>query len=140
MSGGTIILFLIGLFFLWPLSLVFEGADGRLSHQVSQVWARMITAVLPFWEIHVEGLGQIKRGKPYVVVSNHQSLLDILLCLAKLPLHFKFIAKKELFWVPFLGWHMALARYIALKRGDTQSGQLCAQKKYTNKKVTTMTG
>lgn len=124
-GGVTVLLFLIGFFILWPISVVFERASGRLPHAVSQFWARALIHLVPFWKIRAEGLERIEKGKPYVVVSNHQSMLDILVLLARLPLHFKFIAKRELFWVPFLGWHLALARYIPLRRGDPESGRAC---------------
>lgn len=127
-GGVTVILSLAGLFILWPISVLFQRASGELPHRVSQLWARTLARLLPFWEIHVTGLERIKRGKPYVVVSNHQSMLDILVLLARLPLHFKFIAKKELFWIPFFGWHLALAGYICLKRGDPESGRACLAK------------
>lgn len=125
---GTFVISLVGLFILWPLSLLFRQRDGRFLHSLSQVWAQMISFLLPFWDIHVEGLERIEKGRAYVVVSNHQSMLDIMLLLAHLPLHFKFIAKWELFWIPFLGWHLALARYIPLKRGDPESGKACLAK------------
>jgi 1-acyl-sn-glycerol-3-phosphate acyltransferase len=121
----TSVLFLAGLFFLWPPSILLEQNSGRLPHGVSQCWARFLTNLLPFWEIRTEGLEQIDQRKAYVIVSNHQSMVDILVLLARLPLHFKFIAKRELFWIPFLGWHLALARYIPLKRGDPESGRAC---------------
>lgn len=128
MGGVTVILSLAGLFILCPISILFQRASGELPHRVSQLWARTLTRLLPFWEIHVTGLERIKRGKPYVVVSNHQSMLDILALLARLPLHFKFIVKKELFRIPFFGWHLASAGYICLKRGDPESGRVCLAK------------
>jgi 1-acyl-sn-glycerol-3-phosphate acyltransferase len=123
----TFSLFMIDLVLFWPISFLFDGASGYLPHRISQLWASLISAVLPYWEIRAAGLERIRRGKAYVVVSNHQSLLDILVVLAKLPLHFKFIAKKELFPVPCLGWHLALAGYIPLKRGDWESGRACLE-------------
>ena len=125
---GTAVLFLTTLFILWPVSVLFHRAEGGLPHRVAQFWARMIVRVLPFWEIRTEGLERIEKGKAYVVVSNHQSLVDILVVLARLPLHFKFIAKRELFWIPFFGWHLWLARYIPLRRGDPLSGKKCLEK------------
>ena len=127
-GAGTFILSLFGVFVLWPLSLLLRQRDGQLHHALSQFWARAIVLLLPFWEIRVEGLERIEKGKPYVVVSNHQSMLDILILLARLPLQFKFIAKRELFRIPFLGWHLALARYISLNRRDPESGKACLMK------------
>jgi 1-acyl-sn-glycerol-3-phosphate acyltransferase len=55
-----------------------------------------------------------------VVVSNHQSLLDILV-LFNLFFHFKFVSKIEIFKIPLIGWNMVLNNYIKLKRGDKKS-------------------
>ena len=125
---GTILFSLYGLVVLWPLSVVFENASGRLPHRLSQSWARQINRGLSLWQLGVKGLEKIENRKPYVVVVNHQSVLDILAVLAGLPIHFKFIAKQELFWVPFLGWHLQIARYIPLKRGNPESGRQCLEK------------
>lgn len=91
-------------------------------HGVAGLWARTILfAAQPIWTCRVEGLESIEKGRHYVVVSNHQSMVDILILLAVLPLHFKFTAKKELFSIPVIGWHMGLAKYIAIDRQDPQS-------------------
>lgn len=127
-GAGTILFSLTGLLILWPISVIFEQANRNLLHKLSRYWARVIAWTLPFWEIRVDGSEWIEKEKAYVIVSNHQSLLDILLVLAKLPLHFKFIAKRELFWIPFFGWHLWLAGYIPLKRGDMESGRGCLVK------------
>ncbi len=124
----TFVIFVVGLVGLWPISFFFDRASGYLPHRVSQFWASLISKIIPYWEIRTEGLERIQKKKPYVIVSNHQSLLDILLVLAKLPLHFKCIAKKELFPIPCLGWHLALAGYIPLSRGDRESGRACLEK------------
>ncbi len=125
---GTLFFSLLGLFIFWPLSIIFERANGQLPHQVSQFWAKTLCRALPFWYLQVVGLEKIQKGKTYVVVGNHQSMLDILVVLASLPLHFKFIAKRELFWIPFFGWHLWVSRYISLKRGDPESGKAALEK------------
>src|SRR4030095_8313921 len=56
----------------------------------------------------------------YVMVANHQSLLDILV-LFRLFVHFKWVAKVELFKIPCIGWNMSLNRYVRLRRGDPES-------------------
>lgn len=58
--------------------------------------------------------------KTYIMVSNHQSLVDILVGF-HLFTHFKWVAKIELAKVPFIGWNMHLNKYIFLKRGDRRS-------------------
>jgi 1-acyl-sn-glycerol-3-phosphate acyltransferase len=54
----------------------------------------------------VEQLPELDWSKPYVVVMNHQSMLDILCAFAALPMNLRFVAKHTLQYVPFLGWYM----------------------------------
>jgi len=99
----------------WPF-------DPRLKilQQFTCFWASLYTWIIPAWRIRVEGRENIVRNRTYVVVSNHQSLLDILV-LFNLFFHFKFVSKIEIFRVPLIGWNMYLNRYIRLKRGDRES-------------------
>jgi 1-acyl-sn-glycerol-3-phosphate acyltransferase len=53
-------------------------------------------------------------------MSNHQGIYDIFALLGHLPYQFKWLAKKELFSVPFLGWTMAAVGYISIDRGGTR--------------------
>jgi 1-acyl-sn-glycerol-3-phosphate acyltransferase len=69
------------------------------------------------WRIDISGLKNIRRKQPYIIVSNHQSALDILL-LYRLLTHFKWVAKKELFRVPIIGWNLWLNRYITIDRNS----------------------
>ncbi len=58
--------------------------------------------------------------KSYVIVSNHQSQLDILLAY-RLFFPFRWVSKAEVFWLPFIGWNMLLNGHVKLKRGDKES-------------------
>jgi 1-acyl-sn-glycerol-3-phosphate acyltransferase len=65
--------------------------------------------------IEVEGLENIPTGQPVVVMCNHQSqwetfYLQLLICPQAT------ILKRELLWVPFFGWGLALLRPIAIDR------------------------
>jgi len=53
-------------------------------------------------------------------MSNHQGNYDIFALLGHLTYQFKWLAKKELFSVPFLGWTMAAVGYISIDRGGTR--------------------
>jgi 1-acyl-sn-glycerol-3-phosphate acyltransferase len=70
--------------------------------------------------VTIEGRDKIRSGVAYVMVANHQSLLDILV-LFRLFKHFKWVSKIENFRVPLIGWNMSLNRYIKLRRGDKDS-------------------
>ena len=74
----------------------------------------------PGWRFRVEGTWPAGPG-PYVVVANHQSLLDIVL-LSRMPREMKWVGKEELFRIPWIGWMLRLTGDIAVKRGDPESG------------------
>ncbi len=66
--------------------------------------------------VEIEGLERIDRNNPQIIVANHSGLHDILSLAAYLPIHFRWVAKKSLFRVPFMGWHMRRSGYIAIDR------------------------
>ena len=74
----------------------------------------------PPWRFRLEGTWP-EGGGPYVVVANHQSLLDIVL-LCRMPHEMKWVVKEELFRIPWVGWMLRLTGDMAVKRGDTESG------------------
>jgi 1-acyl-sn-glycerol-3-phosphate acyltransferase len=78
-----------------------------------------VSRTFPPWRLRVVGCWP--RGGPYVVVSNHQSMLDVLL-LSRLPREMKWMAKQSLFRVPWVGWMFTLAGDIPVRRGDAESG------------------
>jgi len=80
-----------------------------------------MTKVNPTWNLLVSGVPIANPRNPYVVVSNHQSLADIPL-ISHLPWEMKWVAKKELFKLPFIGWMLRLAGDIPLDRQDRRSG------------------
>lgn len=64
----------------------------------------------------LSGAEHLDKGKPCVLMANHQGAFDIFALLAYLPLHFKWVARKEIFKIPILGWAMAAAGYISIDR------------------------
>src|SRR5262249_20574043 len=104
---------------LWLLTLPFDW-NGRLLHLYSCAWAAHYLYVNPLWRVTVEKRAKVDRSRAFVIVSNHQSFADILVLYATY-LPFKWVSKSSVFWVPFIGWHMVLNRYVPLKRGDKAS-------------------
>lgn len=123
----TCFYFLLGILLI-PVAWLLPGGVSRVFHQLAVWWAKGIIAVVPVWNIYSQGIEQLDSKKHYVIVANHQSLLDILVALASVPLHFKFLAKKELFPIPFLGWHMFFAGYIPIDRASRESGRSAIEK------------
>jgi len=88
---------------------------------------RAITRANPAWHLTVTGNTSIDPRRPYVVVSNHQSMADIPL-ISNLPWEMKWLAKEELFRLPYLGWMLRLAGDIRVDRKDARSGGQALQR------------
>ncbi|WP_116999859.1 lysophospholipid acyltransferase family protein [Desertimonas flava] len=74
----------------------------------------------PLWKFRTHGTLPPDPRRPYVVVSNHESFVDILL-ISHLPWEMKWLSKSEFFKIPFVGWLMQLAGDIPLVRTDAKS-------------------
>ena len=92
----------------------------RLLHLFTCFWASFYTWTMPAWRIRVEGRENVRKDATYMIASNHQSQLDILVAF-RLFFHYKWVSKTEIFSVPLIGWNMTLNRYVKLKRGDKES-------------------
>ena len=102
------------------LSLACSPFDpkGRRQHWCASTWSRMIarTALL---DVRVRGAEHLRAGESYVFLSTHQSWMDIPVMLGYLPAQLRIAAKREVFLIPFLGWHLARAGPIPINRGST---------------------
>lgn len=62
-------------------------------------------------------IGQEAAALPQAIyMSNHESGIDILLLLLAIRQDVRFLAKRELFFVPFMGWSMWLAGFVPVDR------------------------
>jgi 1-acyl-sn-glycerol-3-phosphate acyltransferase len=101
---------------LASISLVgsFFDRDGRWQHSFAGVWGRSILKASGV-RVRVEGLDNLPRGA-VVLCVNHPSAMDIPILLGCLPIEFRFLAKRELFQMPFLGWFLRRAGHISVER------------------------
>lgn len=89
------------------------------------------TAIWRYWarcmlwlcgaRVRIRGLENLKDGQHYIFASNHLSLIDSPLLVAYLPRTLRFLAKRELFSIPFMGWYMKSQGHIAIDRGDARA-------------------
>ena len=117
--GTTSVIFFLLALFIFAVTWPFDRRKVILQ-QFTCFWAALYTWIIPAWRINIQGREHLPGRTPHVVVSNHQSLLDILV-LFNLFFHFKFVSKIEIFKVPLIGWNMYLNKYIRLVRGDRKS-------------------
>jgi len=119
------ILFLVGFCFfpvallIWAFTVLFDKRL-RILHYFTCFWSDFTFSLNPLWKVRVFGKERMEKDRSYVIVSNHHSGVDIMV-LFRLWIPFKWVAKRSLFRVPFIGWNMHLNRYIALDRGKKNS-------------------
>jgi len=92
---------------------------GKVIHRYARLWGKVALWVNRV-KVRMEGLEHLNGKGPYIFMSNHQGSYDIFALLAHLPYQFKWLAKRELFSIPFFGWTMAVAGYISIDREGTR--------------------
>jgi len=92
---------------------------GRVVHHYARLWGQ-VALLANRVKVKIEGMENLNGKGPYVFMSNHQGSYDIFALLGHLPYQFKWLAKKELFSIPFFGWTMAAAGYISIDREGTR--------------------
>ncbi len=100
------------------LSVSFFDPRGRRQHWCARNWSRMIARTVGA-RVRVHGAEHLQTGASYVFLSTHQSYMDIPVMLGYLPAQLRIAAKREVFLIPFLGWHMRRAGHISINRGST---------------------
>ncbi len=118
-SAPLIILFTAVMACISLLSGLFNR-DGRTQHAISRVWSKWLLR-LAFVRLETFGMEKLQTDGSYVLVSNHTSYLDIPVILSSVPLQIRFFAKKGLFSVPFLGWHLRHAGHLEVVRDDPRA-------------------
>lgn len=98
-----------------PLGLL--PPRGKWSMQMGRVWARTILAASGV-KVRVLHPERWKTDTSFVITPNHESFYDILVLYASLPMPIGFMAKRNLFRLPILGWSMAAAGFVPVDRGQ----------------------
>jgi 1-acyl-sn-glycerol-3-phosphate acyltransferase len=76
----------------------------------------------------VEGLEHVHPGETTIYCVNHQSAMDIPVLFVNLPVQFRFVAKRSLFKLPFMGWHMRRSGHIPVDRDRPQQAMKSMKK------------
>jgi len=64
------------------------------------------------------GVENVPTDRPVIFVANHCSHLDIGVLCRVAPINLHFIGKKELVWIPIVGWYMFIAGHIMIDRSN----------------------
>lgn len=113
---------------VWLFGLVVTPVFGTLAiltswvpprGKVYQYWARWWSWTLvkaAGIDLQVQSTEGARKVPEAIFMANHTSAADIVVLFVALARDVRFVAKKELFWVPFLGWSMWLAGFIPVDR------------------------
>jgi 1-acyl-sn-glycerol-3-phosphate acyltransferase len=91
----------------------------KAGYAIAKLWCRQILAVGGV-TVRVNGLGNIAPQTKYSLLGNHQSNLDIQSLICVTPLYLYFIAKKELFNIPMLGWGIRALGHFPIDRSNAR--------------------
>ena len=80
-----------------------------------RLWANWMMCAMGL-KCELKGLSNLDLNCQYVFMSNHESALDILICIKSLPHNIVFLAKKELFRIPIFGWALKASGMIKVDR------------------------
>lgn len=109
----------VSVFSILIIAIGWFDRDKIYTGKLTKMWAQWV-----IWStgIHYEicGLENIDPDRQYIFMSNHASALDILLGVAAIPSNIVFLAKKELFRIPFFGWAMEAAGMIKIDRQNPE--------------------
>lgn len=74
------------------------------------------------WKLTIEVSGQeyVDPSESYVIVGNHQSLMDIPVVYASVPVSIRMAAKAELFKIPVFGYVIRHGNFIPIERNNSR--------------------
>ncbi len=97
----------------------------------AKAWARILTT-FSLVRVKVHGAQNIGPNSSYIFVANHQSIYDIPLVYGWLDNNFKWIMKKELRRLPFIGKTCALMGHIFIDRSNPMRAKQSLEKAKQN--------
>ena len=95
------------------LGLLNPGGDWII--RMSKGWSRMICSVSGV-TVEARGAENVPRDRPAVLIANHESNFDVPAILLTMPVSFRVVAKKFLFYIPIFGWCLRVGGMIPIDR------------------------
>ncbi len=115
-------LFFLGTAIFGSLSLAASLFDrhGHLQHRIARLWARacLLCAASP---LRILGAENLRKHPVAVYAANHTSYMDTPVIFAALPFQFRILAKKELWALPFIGWHLNRSGQIPINTDNPRA-------------------
>ena len=113
---ATILSVIYTVIFSFPSALASFFDNGHAATPIIRLWSWCIIRTCGI-RIEMEGLEHLRSiGGPFVIVSNHQSLFDILATILMIPGEVRFVAKKQIQKLPVLGFILHKSENIVIDR------------------------
>jgi 1-acyl-sn-glycerol-3-phosphate acyltransferase len=103
------------------VALVLTGGSRDTVHQFAR-WFCGGVARLMGWKIEIDG-EKLAASQPCVIVSNHQSIMDVLVFGAIVPRRTVALAKVELTKIPLFGWFFVRSGNLVIDRGNSEAAK-----------------
>lgn len=99
------ILVIVPIIILFPILIISVSREQwyPMFFRIARFWAKIILIGMGFrWKIKKEQT--LEKGKSYMFIANHTSMVDIMLMLVAIKRPFVFVGKKELAKIPLFGF------------------------------------
>ncbi|AGF49266.1 lysophospholipid acyltransferase family protein [Candidatus Kinetoplastidibacterium galati] len=108
----------------------------RYRYKILSWWPKIVLHGAKFicglnWTI--KGIENIPLNGNFIILSNHQSVWETLFFISELPKNICYVYKKELHWIPFFGWGLALLDMIPINRSKSSTALREMMKKWKEK-------
>jgi len=88
---------------------------GNLVHYIGKFWS-LLNLYLSGTRLKIKGKEKIEKGRTYIIMSNHQSLVDVWALIGKLPLQLRWTIKSEVKKMPVFGYALERMGHIYVGR------------------------
>jgi len=92
------------------------------SKWIAPWWGKLIIFIT-FSRVKLKGLDNIDTNQSYIIVCNHQSIYDMLAVYGYLPVEFKWVMKKELLKMPFVGASCKAMGHVFVDRSNSEQAK-----------------
>ena len=92
-----------------------------------QTWAKSLVGAAGL-KLEIHGAEHVEPDQPCIYMSNHESTIDIPALIAALPVHLRFVYKKSLGMIPFVGWAIWAMGMVPIDRSNRSNAMLSLKK------------
>ncbi|MDR3309649.1 MAG: 1-acyl-sn-glycerol-3-phosphate acyltransferase [Tannerella sp.] len=98
------------------------GGEKFFSYYPGALWAR-VACIVTLCPVRVRGRENLKKGQSYVFISNHQGAFDIFLIYGYLGAPIKWMMRKGVAKIPFVGFACRMAGFILVDNTSARAAQ-----------------